>query len=63
MRKDETDKLKPCPFCGATVGTHVGHADIQYFGCDPERGGCGAVVSFAPRKVGEAAFAAWNARA
>lgn len=53
-------KLSPCPFCGgAPLLHHSDHTDITYVLCD----GCGAVVSFRPRKQGAETVEAWNCRA
>lgn len=58
--------LEPCPFCGGTVFIHRGPTEISYITCgqrDDGSDGCGAIVSFRPRLVGNAAIAKFNDRA
>lgn len=59
--------LERCPFCGRDgVEERVGHDDMTFFLCGPfddHSAGCGAVVSFRPRRAGASARKGWNRRA
>ncbi len=54
-------RLKPCPFCGNEINTHIGYRGLRFFTCS----NCGSITSFdkdfinANPKVAEAV---WNRR-
>ncbi len=53
-----SNKLKPCPFCGANVRKVKGMMNVTMFACD----NCGADVCFYGKEKEDKAIEAWNRR-